>query len=295
MREDFFKVIVERERIHSGNKTAKRRERRKFNDPRGFEDAASFDGAGRTRKYGRNWDESEAKMLNENLGPMRRALLKFVGRKWDDVYSEFRENLNVKSATHKHVVDHLKQYVETSIVMSDDKPSRPMYVSRWGRGGYEYYVSSNRSPSFYVNPLTGILCKAPLPLPRKRDKLGPANFIKKAHDGTFFFYHRHKGMWFSFQMARLPAGRHWGDGLNGCTLRDSYLTWKARSERRDKGLDGLLGYTVGMIAHTRRWDITYLYSGLPMGTDYYCTGKQRQLSKKDLEELGLKNAKHGDE
>src|SRR5439155_25177038 len=73
----------------------------------------SCDGAIVIASWGRGgygyWDGKE---LNENLAPLRRFLEKSVGRSWNKVYSEIREQLDHRRATGFHILQHLKQMVQ---------------------------------------------------------------------------------------------------------------------------------------------------------------------------------------
>ncbi len=184
--------------------------------------------------------------------------------------------------------------------MSDTKPSVPLHKSHRGsrEGGYiPYTTHSSQRPSFYVNPVTGILCIAPLWKRPKKDDKGPGFFIKKNAAQEPVFYLRHNSMWFCFAMSRIPAGRAWGDqqswrrkALNqgpaaisaDADIKDTYWQWMYRHEKAKSYSDrftGAVGY------------IDSFSVGTSYGTyhhRYYCSGKMRQLGKAELEELGLK-------
>lgn len=113
MRPDMFKVIVERERHNSSAsyKAARARERRYEI----FEDDGALDGDGRKRAPMRSRGVGgRQKDLNENLKPLENFLRSACGRPWNKVYSEVREHLSPDSAVQMHVIQHLRQYVQTS-------------------------------------------------------------------------------------------------------------------------------------------------------------------------------------
>jgi len=96
------------------------------------------------------------KSFNEYLAPLRRYILKQVGRPWDDVYSEICQHLNRNSTTHDHIFSHLFSYVERHTYMGDDGViyvNEPMYGARGPVPVDEYYCDT------YVHPVTGLLCK----------------------------------------------------------------------------------------------------------------------------------------
>ncbi|MBS2022106.1 MAG: hypothetical protein JST92_06820 [Deltaproteobacteria bacterium] len=100
MRSDMFKVIVERPRRGAGWERPGRH--------------LPWELAPRQepilpRRRGR-------KDLNENLKPLERFLRSRVGSRWDDVYAEISEHLNVRNAVQQHVRDHLERMVEKIVV-----------------------------------------------------------------------------------------------------------------------------------------------------------------------------------
>jgi hypothetical protein len=125
------------------------------------------------RPVGRGVDRRQ---LNENLKPLWRYLQAQVGRCWDDVYSEIRENSSTRSTMHMHVVQHVKWQVKENTYLGDD-----------GRV-YEYTkYNSARMPNrcledpsyygyqFYVHPVTRELCVSPTKA-RKEKKKAPTEF-----------------------------------------------------------------------------------------------------------------------
>ena len=99
MRRDMFKVIVERPRYFTPGGSTRGRA------PRDVEDAPSHQGMHRRYKA------HAQKELNENLAPLRRYLLKQVGRPWNKVFSEICEHLRVDSAVQRHVRLHIADFV----------------------------------------------------------------------------------------------------------------------------------------------------------------------------------------
>ena len=109
MRKDLQHLLVERERFGSLKRSRKTALRIKPSSA-GAED---FDGALVIPSWGRGgygyWDGKE---LNENLAPLRRFLEKSVGRSWNKVYSEIREQVDHRRATGFHILQHLKDMVQ---------------------------------------------------------------------------------------------------------------------------------------------------------------------------------------
>ena len=100
-----------------------------------------------------------SKWLSENLAPLRRFLVRQVGRPWNDVYAEICAQIGLRSAVQKHVLDHLRHYVELHPVFIDNWPHHPQARRHFGgdatSGGY--CPLSDYGHSFYVCPQTGTL------------------------------------------------------------------------------------------------------------------------------------------
>lgn len=151
MRKDMFEVIIERPRYGSHGRF--RKGRRQENSERAFERAPKYQGI-----RGGGLTTS----LNENLAPLVRYLDRQVGRPWNKVRSEMSAVISVKSAVQKHVLDHLRDYVEENVVLID---GLPYALARYG--GPAPIEASDR-PQFYVCPKTGMLRRAKLIARKKR-------------------------------------------------------------------------------------------------------------------------------
>jgi hypothetical protein len=152
MRADMFEVIIERPRwgILGARKGAGRKGRRRERTERALERAPKIE----------SMSIGAIKELNENLAPLLRFLRSRAGRPWNAVVSEMRAQLSVRSAVQKHVMDHVRQLVETNPVFVGGRPHHPE-----GRGPRRDELSPLRGhprwPSFYVCPKTGLLRIAP--------------------------------------------------------------------------------------------------------------------------------------
>jgi len=120
MREDMFKVIVERPR--GGRSWATKSKTR-------------YDKCGeRSRVSGHRLvmeARGKTKYLNENLAPLRRYLHKQLGRKWDDVFSEICAHLDTGSTVKMHVREHLEDFVLQNTRRDTD--GAVWATVRWGR------------------------------------------------------------------------------------------------------------------------------------------------------------------
>jgi hypothetical protein len=132
MREDMFKVIVERPRWGRRNAGKLRMPR----DDRGY---LSFARSGKS------------KGLNENLNPLVRFIRGKVGRPWNQVHAEISAHLNVRSAVQKHVLDHLSDIVALHVFEEGGKlwSTRRAYGVR--------VLEARHSDVLYVCPRTGYL------------------------------------------------------------------------------------------------------------------------------------------
>lgn len=147
MRSDMYEVLIERPRGGAGWG-------RKWQKPNWRcldQDDGPRDG-GPTRQ--RMKPRCPSKWLSENLQPMVRFLRSRVGRPWDQVYSEMCAHIAVRSAVQKHVLDHVRQYVERNPIFIDGVPHEPCAA------GGRYRTVSGYHEGFYVCPQTGLLLAA---------------------------------------------------------------------------------------------------------------------------------------
>jgi hypothetical protein len=137
---------------------------------------------------------SRSKWLSENLAPLRRFLERRVGRPWDEVYSEICAHIAVRSAVQKHVLDHLRGYVERHPVMINGWPHHPVAYGS-DRGGYT--PLSARRTDFYVCPETGTLLTPSRGLPEHPARVHPLGELSQ-------LWQLH-GQWFVIQLAPVPT------------------------------------------------------------------------------------------
>lgn len=191
MRDDMFKVIVERPR-------------RKSRDPRGrdgrhYRDAS--DAAFLPAKAGYR----DFKSLNENLRPLARFLEAQVGRPWNKVYGEIRAAIDGRNAVQHHVLQHLDLYVATRTRLVDERVID--LCGRWGLG-----VDRVWQPLF-VHPRTGLLLKNPADAAARRHQRERAIAAERERAGRWREVsateqlHRLAGSWFIVQIAPLPPDR----------------------------------------------------------------------------------------
>jgi hypothetical protein len=245
MRSDMFEVIIERPRVGASwpDRTKGRKAELAINPELSpLREPMSI---GRGSKY-----------LNENLAPLRRFLERNVGRPWDAVRAEICAHLAVRSAVQKHVLDHVKEMVETNAVMIDGRPHHP--IADGPRRDRYRPIRAYRGWKFYVCPKTGLLRLPPLGSRRKKDPppnpdVRPLGEMREAR--------RINGVWYDVTLAKVPD--------NAAAYRSSFdvLLKAALNEPGLYGWNGALQETYGR-------------------ADRYAVAK-RQLSKREIRALGL--------
>jgi ribosomal protein S19E (S16A) len=134
MREDMFKVIVERPRKWKSDAKAAYRQRRDLEGPPQL---------GMRAGYG-------YRALNENLNPLRRYLRAQVGRPWDKVYSEIAHNIDRRNTVQQHIYQHLADFVAIKVAREDGQLvdlTHNLAIRR----------SRALRQELYVDPRTGLL------------------------------------------------------------------------------------------------------------------------------------------
>ncbi len=146
MREDMYKVIVERPRKGGGVQGMGRAFRNGSHRCwKGVDNAPSHLGIKRGYGYG--------KRLNENLAPLKRWLGQQVNRPWDKVFSELSAHIDSRNTVQAHIYSHLDDMVQRHCVWHDEQVWVPN--DYWGKRGLVPIKQS--SHELYVHPRTGIL------------------------------------------------------------------------------------------------------------------------------------------
>lgn len=140
MRDDMFKVIVERPRWGASHAASPKLKRMPHAD-------AQHIGLKRHARIGARY----TKGLNENLAPLVRYLGRQRGRRWDAVFSEICANLDTSSTVKMHVRQHIEDFVLTRIS-----------IGRHGEWMFEGHVLGREGQWFrrrklFVDPRDGIL------------------------------------------------------------------------------------------------------------------------------------------
>jgi hypothetical protein len=245
MRKDMDRILVGRPR--RGGNSPKGTGRGK--DSRNMEDLPAKE----SMKH--RWRKGDLKELNENLAPFYRFLDKQVGRPWNDVYSEIREQINANSAVQLHILQHLEQHVELHVEI--DEEGKPRAHSGWRRS-YEI-------EGLYVCPKSGLLKENKLPSWKKRRAHPAPNYI--VIEGKTYVESEHG--WFEIEL--VPAPRIFVRNP-GWTLGSGRSYNTVSSEPHWDSL------------HKKRMTVSELNAFY--GRDVRCVTK-RSLNKKELKKLGL--------
>jgi hypothetical protein len=132
------------------------------------------------------------KWLNENLAPLRRYLMKQVGRPWDKVYSEICSTIDTRSAVGLHVLQHLEDFVSLNTFLEDGVVCDRNY----GR------VSPVKG--LYVHPVTKLLrCTKNWRLRKKKHFPPEKQELKFVRVGDLLAYEKIEGLWFRVAYRRV--------------------------------------------------------------------------------------------
>ncbi len=196
MREDMYKVIVERPRKGGSAQGDGRRWRNG--------QARCWDGAENAPTHlGMRRGYSRPKYLNENLVPLQRWLEQQINRPWDKVFSELCANIDSRNTVQAHIHSHLDQFVERHAVWLDGQ----VHVEgSWPRRGLVPVLES--WTTLYVHPRTGILLRN-----RRRETLRQHRRAASRQPDTDaptrlggLVVKQFDGIWYALTLARLSDG-----------------------------------------------------------------------------------------
>jgi len=135
MREDMYKVIVERPRREKDGDAIAARLRNDFDGPMRL---------GTRAGYG-------YRSLNENLAPLRRYLHAQIGRPWNKVFSEICAGIDRRNTVQHHIHQHIRDFIALEV---DVREGRLVDLSsRWGFLRRDLGIFQE----LYVDPRTGLI------------------------------------------------------------------------------------------------------------------------------------------
>lgn len=237
MRRDMFKVIVERGR-RGGHGARKRRAPRDIEElpPRGHGKAAALSG--------------DRKDLNETLAPLRRFIEGCEGRRWNDVYSELRENIKPGNTVQEHVLTHVDQFISRHV--QEVEPSQECPCGLREKTGRFYSFFGLRPGDLYVDSRDGIVKRARVKFKgydgrsrseRFRDEYEASNKLLEPR----LFAKKINGVWYGFilepyvieqrmERVELPEG-----GFK--SKRTVLFAFNGETERLERVLEQVVGRT----------------------------------------------------
>jgi hypothetical protein len=243
VREDMAQVVIERPRYHSSGR---------YHDvrPRGVARLDLDRLADLPRGEGMRRPHVDRKTLSDLLGPLRKFLVRQVGRPWNKVYSEICERISPNSTTQLHILGHLDDLIETKTrLAADGRVERCGARYRW-RAAYVDEIPGQ----LYVHPVSGLVrrtAEARVPWRYRPKPRGPEVTVV-GHERELW---RRDGIWywavFAHAAPRLTLaadGKSWtycpADCFTGhqVALGARYRAGKRQASRRDLRRYGLVNH-----------------------------------------------------
>jgi len=196
MRNDMYKVIVERPRRGGGGRS-------EMPAPEDLEDSPRQEGL-RKRHRSRKW-------LNENLRPLERFLASQVGRPWNKVYSEICAGIDRRNTVQQHIHQHLEDFVAINVIQIDGE-----WRASKGWRGLEP-LSSPWAAKYYVHPEHGLLLVNHWRTEARRKQRKQRQDAHAERHGRIredlrvidpaSQLHRIEGVWYRVEVAPLPSAQ----------------------------------------------------------------------------------------
>jgi hypothetical protein len=257
MREDMYKVIVERPRHWKSNDERAARRRDDFESPMHL---------GMRVGYGH-------RALNENLAPLRRYLLAQLGRPWSLVFSEICAHIDRRNTVQQHIHQHIGQFIAVDVEVRHGRliDLTDRHVSSFDRG--------TMPQELYVDPVSGLIRRNPAFRARYRQKreqqkreLAESQARRRVLD-EFTQLLLLDGHWFEVTLEPLPEAR-----IEHLVVKGKRVTRVVRESR----------YDVVRRQHTaRNWDEGRERHAL-YGKLHLYAARKRQLSRRELTAHGLR-------
>lgn len=300
MREDFNKLLVERERLGHHKKFHEHRRMKAFDRVDGPGGEFAFGGRESMKK--RHKYNYDMKSFNENLNPLKGFLRSKIGKKWDKVYSELRKTFDSRSVINNHILEHLFQYVDIHAKLIDGRVMT--MAGQYSQRGYvpikesfsDYYVCPKDGTLKVVNKQSYRTIQRQRKIEREREAQKTFRVVDADTHLRFI-----DGVWYVFGIKDLPPARieyqrpgsidkfrvnGWGDSAK-------YATWEELNaeQRKRFGLPRAVSGTVRDVFLENT-----IYQGRPLGygdygaknpgtNRYYATkatASQKLLKKFDL-------------
>jgi len=252
MREDMYKVIVERPRRGKEGDATAARLREDFDGPMRL---------GMRAGYG-------YRSLNENLAPLRRYLHAQIGRPWDNVFCEICAGIDRRNTVQQHIHQHIRDFIAIDVDVREGQLID--LATRWGFRGRGPGISQG----LYVDPRTGLIrpnknyrpWRRSIAEHRRREQAEVAARRRKVDERTYLLLLNE--IWFSVEVDVLPEER----------LVDKVIDDKLhRQMRAESRYDVVLRKNVSRTARAESRQREYLYGS----NDLYAVSK-RQISTQEI-------------
>jgi hypothetical protein len=257
MREDMYKVIVERPRHWKFNDARAARRRDDFESPMRL---------GMRVGYG-------YRALNENLAPLRRYLCAQLGRPWSAVFSEICAHIDRRNTVQQHIHQHIRDFIAVDVEVREGR-----LIDLTRRYGLSLDGGVLRQ-ELYVDPVSGLIRQNPAfrswrqeaREQRKRD-LAEIHARKRVLD-EFTQLLLLDGHWFEVMLQPLPETR-----TLLCVVKGKQVRRVICESRYDVVLRRRVSYT---------WNEDKTRHGLYGKCRLYAASK-RQLSRRELKAHDLR-------
>lgn len=252
MREDMYKVIVERPRRGKEGYATAARLRKDSDGPMRL---------GMRAAYG-------YRSLNENLAPLRRYLHAQIGRPWNKVFGEICAGIDRRNTVQQHIHQHIRDFIAIDV---DVRRGQLIdLVARWGFHGSGPGIYQG----LYVDPRTRLIRPNKNHRPwrhrvaehRRREQAEVAARRRKVDERTYLLLLNE--IWFSVEIDVLPE-----EGLVDRVI-DGKLHRQMTAESR---YDVVLRQSVSRAVRAESQQREYLYGS----SDVYAVSK-RQISTREI-------------
>jgi hypothetical protein len=285
MRPDLNKLLCEHERYNHRSKFRDQRHSKKYkykNDD--GEDIPTHEGM--TERY-----HYDSKDFGENLSPLYRQIEKYVGRSFDDFYSDLCTNFDRRSAVGNHIFQHLsdrfvwKTWIKDGEVWFHNEAYGPLPITGNFLSGRIRY---------YVDPRDRIIKRVPNIQKKDTREEKPIDTIYLDDDHVLRLI---RGVWYIFELRELPEPRWLFMPRRGVTQYEiinpynrskRIATWEEMTEKEQQryGIKRLVADSK-MDLFTGNWVSKSIYPSVFYHriTHYHATKKQ--ASHKELKKAGL--------
>jgi len=256
MRNDMYKVIVERPRAWKGGYRSAVQRRDDLDGPVHLGMRAGYAG----------------RILNENLAPLRRYLRSQVGRPWNKVYSEISAGIDRRNTVQQHIHEHIDGFIAIDVGIRDGQLVDLRFPERYGtrfRGLRQ---------ELYVDPHSGLIrvnekyraWRDGIVEQREQEQAQLIARRRILNDRTVLL--RLDDLWFEVTLAQLPADRVVERIIDGERKR------KVAVERR---------YDIILRRDINRYEDSGERERVYGSRELYAVSK-RQLSKREMKAHGLR-------